>query len=329
MGGLGISQASKIALSAYTGSIIDTLQLQASILGADRLDIDEHAETKLRLWNQKNEENLSLAALSNKSQHTLTSYVHKKTFADLENSGDVRFKAIVKACAMDGSALWTNTLPVGECRFEPHEFTFALKYRLGLPVLQREETCLGCDGKADVHGFHISTCPNQHPARHNAIRDLLRSEAKRALLDPYPREPVGLLAHVGRPNDRPGDVVIRKFIDGRDTCIDVSIVCSFTEIQNAAGKTGCNAARAEKEKRKKYETALVNKGLAFTPFVMESMGGFGSSCSLVLQLIGRSLSEVDHVSTGVAVVRLKQQIQCKWMRSLGSSLSAQASNSFV
>ena len=54
------------------------------------------------------------------------------------------------------------------------------------------------------------------------------------------------------------------------------------------------------------------------------MGGFGQACNLVLQLIGRSLAEVDRIPAGVAIVRLKQQIQCKWMRMLGASLAAQA-----
>ena len=217
-----------------------------------------------------------MAELSNKTQHTLTTHVHKKTLAEFENSGDVPFKAIVKACALEGSAIWTNALPIQECRFQPHEFSFALKYRLGLAVLAKDERCLGCEGLADVHGFHLSTCSKQHPARHNTIRNLLRSEAQRAHLNPEGGEPLGLLNHVNRPNARPGDVFIQNFINGRDTCIDVSIVCSFTNLQEAAAASGYNAKRAEELKRDNYEKDLDAAHIAFTPFVMESVGGFGS-----------------------------------------------------
>jgi hypothetical protein len=84
--------------------------------------------------------------------------------------------------------------------------------------------------------------------------------------------------------------------------------------------------RAEELKRDKYEAALDRVHMSFTPFVMESIGGFGPSCDPVLFKIGRSLAGVERIPTGQTVYRLKQQLQCKWMRLLGASLAAQAAH---
>ena len=223
---------------------------------------------------------------------------------------------------MPDSSLWTDTLPTPGCRFSPEEFRFALAYRVGMSLLEKEEMCIGCGGRADVHGIHITTCQNQHPARHNAIRNLLRAEAQRALLNPK-NEPTRLLEASGRENERPADILIPNFIHGRDTCIDVSIVSSFTDISNAAQASGYNAKRAEKLKRDKYEADVDRQHMTFSPFVMESLGGFGESCTPILQKVSRALADIDKITPSQALRRLKQRLQCRWMQLLGASLAAQ------
>ena len=136
---------------------------------------------------------------------------------------------------------------------------------MGIPLLASGgETCLECGGVTDEFGAHIFTCKALNPSHHNAIRDLLHAQALH-----------NELAMFGRDNDRPADVFIPNFLHGKDTCIDVSIVCSFTDIAKAALTAGHNITRAEEVKRDKYEAGLDRLQLAFIPFVMESMGGFG------------------------------------------------------
>ena len=313
-----------MALAAFSGSLADTLSLQKDILGEDSFDSKQFADNVLAKFNQVFNGNFSTTDLSIKTQHVLTSHVHKKTLAHLETQGSARTKAIVKACSVDGSALWTNVFPRFGCRFTSEEFRCALCYRLGIPLLASGgETCLECGGVTDEFGAHISTCKALHPSHHNAIRDLLRAQADRASLRPAHNEPKGLLAMFGRDNDRPADVFIPNFLHGKDTCIDVSIVCSFTDIAKAALTAGHNITRAEEVKRDKYEAGLDRLQLAFIPFVMESMGGFGGGCNLVLHKIGRALADVERVSPEIATHRLKQLVQCKWMQMIGSSLAAQ------
>ena len=104
----------------------------------------------------------------------------------------------------------------------------------------------------------------------------------------------------------------------------MSIVSSFTDIANAALASGYNARRAEELKRDRYEAQVDQLHMSFVPFVMESMGGFGDSCDTILVKMGRALADIDRTSRNRAVRRLKQRIQCLWMKSLGAALAAQA-----
>ena len=82
--------------------------------------------------------------------------------------------------------------------------------------------------------------------------------------------------------------------------------------------------RAEKLKRDKYEADVDSRHMVFSPFVMESVDGFGDSCKPILQQIGRALADVDKISPSQSVLRLKKRLQCRWMQMLGASLAAQA-----
>ena len=55
-------------------------------------------------------------------------------------------------------------------------------------------------------------------------------------------------------------------------------------------------------------------------FAMESLGGFGESCGPILAKIGCQLSGVDKIMESQAIRRLKQRLQCCWMKILGASL---------
>ena len=143
-------------------------------------------------------------------------------------------------------------------------------------------------------------------------------------MNPPPAEPLRLLEVFDRVNERPADAFIPNFINDRDTCIDVSIVSSFTDITNAARTSGFNAKRAEELKRDKYEADLDQLQLTFSPFIMESLGGFGEACDPIISKIGRALADVDKITPSQAARRLKQRLQCRWMMMLGASLAAQA-----
>jgi hypothetical protein len=62
---------------------------------------------------------------------------------------------------------------------------------------------------------------------------------------------------------------------------------------------------------------------------MKTTGGFGKGCLAVLQKVGNALAGVDRVKPGKAIYRLKQRIQCRWMKMLGAVLANQAANCHI
>lgn len=168
----------------------------------------------------------------------------------------------------------------------------------------------------------VNYCPKVHVTQHNSIAQLIRSEATRAHLQPLLVEPRELLEVLDRGNDRPADVFIPHLIDGRHLCIDVSIVNTYSNMQGAAHKAGYNIERMEGSKRQKYEADLDRLGYAFTPFVMESFGGMGRGCDIVLEKIGSALADIDHLPRSHSISKLKSRITFKWMSSLGYSLAS-------
>ena len=162
---------------------------------------------------------------------------------------------------MSESNLWTDVILRFGCRFLP-----------ACSLLSRRHSFIAEGGS--LFGMRRSSGHAWYPFIYLSkpapcsLRNFLRAEARRAHLNPDPNEPLRLLERFDRPNDRPADVLIPNFIAGRDTCIDVSIVSSFTDIANAALASGYNARRAEELKRDRYEAQGDQLHMSFVPFVI-------------------------------------------------------------
>ena len=76
-------------------------------------------------------------------------------------------------------------------------------------------------------------------------------------------------------------------------CVDVTIVNSLCDIAEASKTPGYHSERAALLKRDKYERRCNGKNLLFTPFAMESIGGFGKECYELMDRIGARLAEIQ------------------------------------
>ena len=73
---------------------------------------------------------------------------------------------------------------------------------------------------------------------------------------------------------KPADILLPSWDNGRDLCLDVSIVSSFSILPSIAG-VGKAARKAEELKIAKYEAECASNGLLFKPFILEMTEGFG------------------------------------------------------
>jgi hypothetical protein len=339
LGGLGIPQASHIALSAYIGSMLDSRDLcQSMLLGhnvemPDLTAVDDgimpKVESLLARWNAAIGESrqVSLDDLLNTSkiQKHMTDIVHDRTLEHLKGQGNAHFRAVVNGCTMENSSEWTNLLPTyyANQTMEPVDFRLALRYHYGMPVFNGDVQCVHCQSvKTDMMGIHTASCPSIHSKHHDDFRDALLAECRRAKMMPS-KEPKWLLEEIKGTNERPADVFLPNYRLGSGLCIDVSVVSSFTNLSDAAREVGFNAKRAEKLKKNKYERFLHERGLLFKPFVMESLGGFGEDSKEVIDRLASSVKDVDSVKESFAAKRLRARLSFIWHRNLGAALTAQ------
>ena len=91
---------------------------------------------------------------------------------------------------------------------------------------------------------------------------------------------------------RPGDVLIRRWLDGKDGAIDVTVTSPLAKSNLAKAAAEAGAALAQACQRKTGETADAcrQEGLVFIPFAMETLGGFHSVALTQVKMLASALA---------------------------------------
>ena len=153
---------------------------------------------------------------------------------------------------------WLSVVPSPALglHLRPSEFIPAIKYRLGIPVYSSEGPCPACGAQSDKMGDHALGCvsTSDRIARHNMLRDVIFETAASADLGPA-KEERHLLPGTSA---RPGDVMIRRWSDGKDAAIDVTVTSPLAKsnVAGAAAKAGASLAKACLRKKRETEDAL-------------------------------------------------------------------------
>ena len=139
-------------------------------------------------------------------------------------------------------------------------------------------------------GDHALGCvsTSDRIARHNMLRDVIFETAASADLGPA-KEERHLLPGTSA---RPGDVMIRRWSDGKDAAIDVTVTSPLAKsnVAGAAAKAGASLAKACLRKKRETEDACRQEGLVFLPFALETLGGFHSGALAQVKLLGSALA---------------------------------------
>ena len=103
----------------------------------------------------------------------------------------------------------------------PAEFVPIVRYRLGINVYSSEGNCPACGQESDKLGDHALACVRSRDriARHDLLRDVIYEAASSASLAPVKEERHLLPGTAARP----GDVFIRRWSDGKDAALDVTV----------------------------------------------------------------------------------------------------------
>ncbi len=315
MGGLAIPSAVERSPAAYICSVLKAEPLCRSLLKSnfqDNLEVDK----ELAQLNERIPEESKLDATVLKSmikpQAFISNVLDTHKFNALFSSSGIRNKARLNSLRLPHSGSFLNATPndLWNLTFTNEEFSSLVRYHLGVDVFDATtfaKNCPRCQKPQDASGDHCLVC--QHGPkipRHNSVAGTLLSLAQQAALAPR-FEPPNLIRN---SSERPADVLIPVWTGGRPLAIDVSVTCPVAEsyVLKASQVIGSAAAERAALKRVKYTQICEENGLNFSPFVLESFGGFGPDAVHLLSKISSAIATRGYLSPGEAKIRSMNKI---------------------
>ena len=229
-----------------------------------------------------------------------------------EAASETRDKARLNCVSREGAGDWLTALPSKALglHLRRSEFILAVRYRLGLPIFLQAGDCPmpRCRGFSDTFGDHAISCAigGERIAKHNHVRDAVFAAAAQAALGPR-KEPGGLLPGT---DDRPADVLLPYWSQGRDTALDITVVNPLQgALVNQVAVDGESGVRhAYNAKMGKYDERCAAEGIAFVPLAVDTFGGWHGAALDVLSKLGRQVARQVGKEEEDGVRQLRQRV---------------------
>ena len=211
---------------------------------------------------------------------------------------------------------WLSVVPSPALglHLKPAEFVPSLKYRLGIPLFSSEGPCPACSAQNDRMGDHALGCAKygERIARHDMLREVIFEAAASAALAPV-REERHLLPGTAA---RPGDVLIRRWHDGKDGALDVTVTgpLAKTNVRAAAAEAGSSLSKAFDRKVQGAAAACQLQGLVFLPLAVETLGGLHRVAVEQLKRLGAAVGRHQGSDERVSSRQLFQRLSLTLMR---------------
>ena len=321
MGGLGLRCAEDHAPTAFASSLLSSQTLVRKLLGKDdNGDAPNLPQPVLERISAKQGEVASTEALVGVSQKSASLKVDLFNQSLLLNhiteEGEVREMARLQSLGLPHAGDWLSVVPQPALglHLRAPEFVTSLKYRLGIPIYSAEGPCPSCSAPSDQMGDHALGCAKHGDriARHDQLRDVIFEAAASASLAPA-REERHLLPGSAA---RPGDVVIKRWSDGKDGALDITVTGSLarSNVEAAAEVAGSALAKAVQRKVQGVAEACQQQGLVFLPIAVETLGGLHQVAVEQVKRIGAALARNQGSDEKVATRQLFQRLSLTLMR---------------
>ena len=321
MGGLGLRAADDHAPVAYASSLLASKRLVDGLLGkADEeviANIPQPVLDRIALKQGDETSAESLVGVSQKASSLKVDLFNQSILLNqVQEEGQDRETARMLSLGLPRAGDWLTAVPMPALglHLRPAEFVPCLKYRLGVPVYSADGTCPSCSGPSDKMGDHALGCRkhNERIARHDQLRDVLYEAASSAALAPIREAPHLLPGSVARP----GDLLIRRWVDGKDGAIDVTVTGPLAQ-SNVASASAAAGGALEKAFKRKVEgaaQACQEQGISFLPVAVETLGGFHKVAVEQTKRIGAALSRHQGIEENIAIKQLFQRMALTLMR---------------
>ena len=125
---------------------------------------------------------------------------------------------------------------------------------------------------------------------------------------------------------RPGDVLIRRWTDGKDGAIDVTVTSPLaaSNVSDAAAKPGASLGKACARKKRETAEACRAEGLVFIPFAIETLGGFDTPATTQVKQLASALARSKGSDEREAASQLFGRLSLNLMRGNALMLASRA-----
>ena len=251
----------------------------------------------------------SLGRTSNTTYDLIDTEAASKLFS---SASETRDKARLNCVSREGAGDWLTALPSKSLglHLRKSEFILATHYRLGLPVFLTEGACPmeRCRGFGDKFGDHAISCAigGERISKHNHVRDAIFAAAAQAALGPL-KEPGGLLPGT---DDRPADILLPYWTQGKDTALDVSVVNPLQQglVAQVANDGEAGVRYTFNAKMGKYDERCQAEGLVFTSLIVDTFGGWHGAALDALSKLGRQVARQVGKEEEEIVRHLRQRL---------------------
>ena len=245
---------------------------------------------------------------------------------------------------MHGAGAWLIAPPVDEARtIEPALCKLALRRRLRLRVQDADTFCPMCGSTMDSYGDHALTCPcnGERTVRHNAVRNVVYTEALQGNMSPE-REKAGLLPArppqdaLERPSGldeesaeevrdrqrrgrRPADIYLPRGTNGSPMALDFACTSGLRAdlLRGVVEDPYGVLASYETLKRnfqppgdsESTDVQCTRQGFRFAPMVVEAhAGGWSKEARRVLDAIAKHVHAACNSDAEIASLRIAQRV---------------------
>ena len=227
------------------------------------------------------------------SQKVLSSKMEDQQFNHLFHNASVTDRARLSSISSPHASAWLSVTPSPRLNLhlEPAEFQVALKWWLGIPVVQGQ-SCPHCPSCVlDDFGHHSLTCKHRGDvvSQHNKLRDVFYDFCQRACLGP--RLEMGCGAG-SDSQSRPADVLVPNWDLGKPAAFDLSVTSTLqsSALLEASVTAGSAALLAENRKHSNSDKKCDELGWACIPLVVETYGCWGAEAVAALSKLAGRLS---------------------------------------
>ncbi|XP_026428642.1 uncharacterized protein LOC113324540 [Papaver somniferum] len=172
------------------------------------------------------------------------------------------------------------------------QFSAVLCYRLGIPLFELDSMCPFCKREMDIFGDHAVHCANEVCLKfiHDLVHDTIADICYRVGLPARKEADLGLLSNNGT-SLRPADILVYNWDNGRDVCLDVTIISPF------AGSRTLELGQALKDavirKNTKYLEKCASQGYGFEASAFTTLGELGVETINFIERLRNYMSRYD------------------------------------